>query len=472
MTRPPARSSCRSGSVGFRWGEKGKWNLEERTSDGMDTKLRLSLADVKDDVAAVGFPYFGNREHDHFLGTDHPGVLVRNVPVKKLQLVEGETLVASVYDLFVANYGVDCGLGGEHLAKSYDDVEPYTPAWAEKITGVPRDQIITTAREFALNAEKTKGRSMVIVGAGLNHWYHMDMNYRGIINMLVMCGCVGQSGGGWSHYVGQEKLRPQTGWLPLAFALDWGRPPRQMNSTSAFYAHTDQWRYETLDVSEILSPTAPAGPWDGALIDYNVRAERMGWLPSAPQLQANPLEVAKKAAAAGVEAKDYVAKALKSGELKLSCDDPDNPANWPRNHVHLALQPAGRVGQGPRVFPQASARHQARRDGQGPRRGRQEEAVRGRLARQGAGRKARPAGHARLPHVDDLHVLRHRPADRDLVREERSQHLRHASLHSSADLGGRSGVGGAQRLGDLQGHRQGVLRRSRRKCSASRRTWC
>ncbi len=50
--------------------------------------------------------------------------------------------------------------------------------------------------------------------------------------MLVMCGCVGQSGGGWSHYVGQEKLRPQTGWLPLAFALDWGRPPRQMNSTA------------------------------------------------------------------------------------------------------------------------------------------------------------------------------------------------------------------------------------------------
>ena len=46
---------------------------------------------------------------------------------------------------------------------------------------------------------------MVIVGAGINHWYHMDMTYRGIINMLVFCGCVGQSGGGWSHYVGQEK---------------------------------------------------------------------------------------------------------------------------------------------------------------------------------------------------------------------------------------------------------------------------
>ncbi len=97
----------------------------------------------------------------------------------------------------------------------------------------------------------------------MNHWYHMDMNYRGVINMLVMCGCVGQSGGGWSHYVGQEKLRPQTGWLPLAFALDWSRPPRQMNSTSFFYAHSDQWRYETLGVKEILSPTAPDGDWDG-----------------------------------------------------------------------------------------------------------------------------------------------------------------------------------------------------------------
>jgi nitrate reductase alpha subunit len=169
---------------------------------------------------------------------------------------------------------------------------PYTPAWAEKITGVPRDQIITVAREFASNAEKTKGRSMVILGAGLNHWYHMDMNYRGIINMLVMCGCVGQSGGGWSHYVGQEKLRPQTGWTPLAFALDWNRPPRHMNSTSFFYAHTDQWRYETLTSTRSSRRPRRKGDWDASLIDYNIRAERMGWLPSAPQLKTNPLDIA------------------------------------------------------------------------------------------------------------------------------------------------------------------------------------
>ena len=191
---------------------------------------------------------------------------------------------------------------------------------------------------------------MVILGAGLNHWYHMDMNYRGIINMLVMCGCIGQSGGGWSHYVGQEKLRPQTGWAPLAFALDWARPPRQMNSTSFFYAHTDQWRYETLDIDEILSPTAPDGDWSGSLIDYNVRAERMGWLPSAPQLKTNPLEVAKAAKVAGMEAKDYVASALQTGELEMSCRDPDDPANWPRNMFVWRSNLLGSSGKGHEYF--------------------------------------------------------------------------------------------------------------------------
>ncbi len=340
------------GSAGFRWGEQGHWNLEKKDADGneIDPVLTLIMEGDHDDTVDVGFPYFGNREHDHFEGTDHPDVLARRVPVKSVKLKDGDALVATVFDLFVANYGLDRGLGGEHVATGFDENVPYTPAWAEKITGVPADHIVTVAREFARNAEKTNGKSMVILGAGLNHWYHMDMNYRGIINLLVMCGCVGQSGGGWSHYVGQEKLRPQTGWLPLAFALDWGRPPRHMNSTSFFYAHTDQWRYESLGVDEILSPTAPEGPWDGALIDYNVRAERMGWLPSAPQLKTNPLEVSKAAAAAGVEPKDYVVDALKSGDLRMSCEEPDDPANWPRNLFVWRSNLLGSSGKGHEYF--------------------------------------------------------------------------------------------------------------------------
>ncbi len=338
------------GTIGFRWGENGKWNLEEKDSAGAETRLRLSLAEIRDDLAGVAFPYFGNIAHEHFASTKHAGVLERLVPVKKLKLADGETLVATVHDLLLANYGVDRGFGGDNVAASLDEDVPYTPAWAETITGVPRDRIIQVAREFATNAEKTKGRSMVIIGAAMNHWYHADMNYRGVINMLVMCGCVGQSGGGWSHYVGQEKLRPQAGWAPLAFALDWGRPPRQQNSTSAFYAHTDQWRYETMNIGDLLSPTAPAGQWDGAIIDYNIRAERMGWLPSAPQLETNPLQVAKDAAAAGMDARDYVARSLKEGTLKLSCEDPDNPRNWPRNLFVWRSNLLGSSGKGHEYF--------------------------------------------------------------------------------------------------------------------------
>ena len=341
---------CPRGSIGFRWGEQGKWSLEERASDGAETELALTLKGREDKLASVAFPYFGNRKHDYFHGTDHADVLERKVPVKTLQLTDGETLVTTVFDLLVANYGVDRGFVGDASAKSYDDDAPYTPAWQEAITGVSRDKVIAVARAFADNAEKTHGKSMVILGAGLNHWYHMDMNYRGIINMLVMCGCVGQSGGGWSHYVGQEKLRPQTGWLPLAFALDWARPPRQMNSTSCWYAHTDQWRYETLSVDEILSPLAPEGKWTGSLIDFNARAERMGWLPSAPQLQRNPLQVSKDAAAAGMEAKDYVARELKAGRLAMSCDDPDDPSNWPRNLFVWRSNLLGSSGKGHEYF--------------------------------------------------------------------------------------------------------------------------
>ncbi|MBI2234123.1 MAG: nitrate reductase subunit alpha, partial [Micavibrio aeruginosavorus] len=239
-----------NGSIGFRWGEEGKWNI----APAENIRLQKTFIGGHDGVAPVAFPYFGHIEHQFFNHSTHDALQIRNVPVRKLRLKDGEVAVATVFDLLCANYGIDRGLGGGNVAASYDDDVPYTPAWQEKITGVPRDQVIRVARAFADNAEKTKGRSMIIIGAAMNHWYHMDMNYRACINMLVFCGCVGQSGGGWAHYVGQEKLRPQTGWTPLAFALDWARPPRQQNSTSFFYAHTDQWRYERLKPDSLLAP--------------------------------------------------------------------------------------------------------------------------------------------------------------------------------------------------------------------------
>mgnify|MGYP002376122235 FL=1 len=209
-----------NGSIGYRWGEKGKWNLKQ-TAKGSDVNLQLSMVEKHDDVVDVAFPYFGGIEHDHFKHVEIKDVLKHKLGTRKVKLADGsEGRVVTVYDLMVANYGISRGLGEDDGATSYDEVKPYTPAWQEKITGVPAEKVIRIAREFADNADKTKGRSMVIVGAGMNHWYHMDMNYRGLINMLIMCGCIGQSGGGWAHYVCTEKLRPQRGGPPLAVGLD------------------------------------------------------------------------------------------------------------------------------------------------------------------------------------------------------------------------------------------------------------
>jgi nitrate reductase alpha subunit len=318
-----------NGSVGFRWGEEGRWNLlPKNAADQAEIEAELSCIGAQDEVVSVGFPHFTQGE---------PDLLFRNVPVRKLKLASGEeALVASVFDLQVASYGIDRGLGGANVASSYDDANcAYTPAWAEKVTGVKKADLIRTGREFAENASKTQGKSMVIMGAAINHWYHNDMGYRSIMNMLHICGCVGQSGGGWAHYVGQEKLRPQAGWAPIAFALDWHRPPRHTNSTSYWYFHTDQWRYETLNADELLSPAGKQRNKGYTLADYNVAATRMGWLPSMPNFNANSLDLADAAAKAGASDEAgvgrYVAEQMKSGKLDVAYADPDNPVNWPRN---------------------------------------------------------------------------------------------------------------------------------------------
>ncbi|MEG2040699.1 MAG: nitrate reductase subunit alpha, partial [Hafnia sp.] len=178
------------GSIGYRWGEKGKWNLEQRDgTSGEEIKLQLSLLDNYDELAEVGFPYFGGiktGESDPFNSVELQDILLHKLPVKRLQLADGSSaLVTSVYDLTLANYGIERGLNDDNCAQSYDDVKAYSPAWAELVTGVSKENIVRIAREFAQNAEKTRGRSMIIVGAGVNHWYHMDMTYRGLINMLI-----------------------------------------------------------------------------------------------------------------------------------------------------------------------------------------------------------------------------------------------------------------------------------------------
>ncbi|HZE16076.1 MAG TPA: molybdopterin-dependent oxidoreductase, partial [Mycobacterium sp.] len=202
-----------NGSVGHRYGQPGRWNL---CLNGIEPVLTLLGRDGGQAVP-VDLPRFD-------AGEDERGVVMRRgVPATRI----GGRLVSTVLDLTLAQYGVARpGLPGDWPA-GYDDAErPYTPAWQERLTGVDRHLAARVAREFARNAEVTQGRSMIAMGAGTNHWFHSDQTYRTFLALVMLCGCEGVGGGGWAHYVGQEKVRPLAGWQTVAFALDWVRPPR------------------------------------------------------------------------------------------------------------------------------------------------------------------------------------------------------------------------------------------------------
>ncbi|OYV75766.1 MAG: nitrate reductase subunit alpha, partial [Acidithiobacillus ferrivorans] len=322
---------CPKGSIGFRWDKaEGKWNLlPEDAATGEPIKAELSCLGQQDAVVSVVFPDYGNSDGEAHL-------VERKVPARRLQCVGGERLVCSVFDLLLAQYGVNRFEIEGNTDTDYGDVNRlFTPAWQESITSIPQADCIRIAQEFAENAVLTRGKSMVIVGAGTNHWYHNDMNYRAIINLVHLCGCVGQSGGGWAHYVGQEALRPQAGWLPLAFASDWHPHTRQAAGTSYWYLHTDQWRYERVTADSLMHPAAKARYRGHTLADYNVVAERLGWLPAAPHFQRNPLDIAQAAEQVGAQnaesVADYVVDELQSGRLSFASEDIDHPDNWPRN---------------------------------------------------------------------------------------------------------------------------------------------
>lgn len=339
-----------NGSIGFRWNEEGRWNLKME-ENGRSIDPLLSFADRHDGWREVSFPVFS---------LSGSGIKKGWVPYKKLATAAGELRVTTVFDLMTAQLGVLPGHAPATLADDcpdypidYTDPKPYTPAWQETITGVPAADAIQVAREFADNAEKTQGKSMIFLGAGTNHWYHSDMIYRTIINLTTLCGCQGVNGGGWAHYVGQEKVRPQAAWSQMAFGLDWKRPPRLQNGTSFYYFASDQWRYDSLRPESVLSPLAEQKPLRH-MADYNVIAARLGWLPSYPQFDQNPIELVREALANGAESDEqivaYAVDKLKKGDLGFAAEDPDNPVNFPRMLFLWRANLLGASGKGHEYF--------------------------------------------------------------------------------------------------------------------------
>ncbi|MEB6060686.1 nitrate reductase subunit alpha [Staphylococcus pseudoxylosus] len=314
-----------NGTMGQRWEEGKQWNLKLENEEGKQIDPAMSFAEDDYELKHIQFPFFNNEGN---------GIFERPIALQKVKLANGEEkYITTVFDLMTSQYGVK-RFNHELEASGYDDAASYyTPAWQEKITGVKQSVVTQVGREFAQNAIDTKGRSMIIMGAGINHWFNSDTIYRSILNLVLLCGCQGVNGGGWAHYVGQEKCRPIEGWNTIAFAKDWQAPPRLQNGTSWFYFATDQWKYEESNIDSLKSPLAENIKHQHPA-DYNVLAARCGWLPSYPQFDRNSLSFGEEAKDAGEFNNEAIMKraieSVKSRETKFAIEDPDSKQNHPK----------------------------------------------------------------------------------------------------------------------------------------------
>ncbi len=312
------------GNAGHRWDdEKGNWNLKyEDGADGTPFVPILTLLNHRDDTLMV-------EQQDFGLDLKH----VRGVPVRYLTTDEGEQIpVTTVYDLLMAQYGVGRGLEGDY-PEDYDDKDQaYTPAWQEVFSGIDRKTVLQFAREWASTAEATNGKCSIIIGAGINHWYHNNLIYRAGINALMFCGCVGVNGGGLEHYVGQEKLAPVDSWGSIAFAKDWVGGTRLQQTPLWHYINTCQYRYDGYFADYNTSPDNEVTRSHCA--DLIFQSVRMGWMPYYPQFNENPLDLTKEAQENGAKTDDeiisHVTERLKNKKLDYAIADPEAEENWPR----------------------------------------------------------------------------------------------------------------------------------------------
>ena len=101
-----------------------------------------------------------------------------------------------------------------------------------EITGLPAHEIQAFAREIG-----TRKPAMIIHGAGVNHWFHNDLVNRALILLVALTGNVGKNGGGFNHYVGQERVWPEHGFFELAFP-ETRKKQRFQNTTLWSYVHS------------------------------------------------------------------------------------------------------------------------------------------------------------------------------------------------------------------------------------------
>jgi complex iron-sulfur molybdoenzyme family reductase subunit alpha len=147
--------------------------------------------------------------------------------------------------------------------KLKEELQKYTLEEVAQATGLPAHEIVAMARDLG-----TRKPAMIIHGAGINHWFHNDSINRALILLVALTGNVGVNGGGFNHYVGQERLWPEHGFKELSF-------PK--GAAKQRWQNTTLWTY-------IHSSNKDPHPYGGRPIEEWIRESVVnGWMPLWPQ---------------------------------------------------------------------------------------------------------------------------------------------------------------------------------------------
>ena len=169
---------------------------------------------------------------------------------------------------------------------------------------------------------------MIIMGAGTNHWFHSDTIYRAFLALVTLTGCQGRNGGGWAHYVGPGEGAPghrardagHGGGLAAAAAADDRDRVLVPGHRPVALRHVRGRRVRV---------AAGQGRFAGmATADLLAQSARLGWMPSYPTFNWNPLDLADAAERSGEDPGAFVTSELDAGRLRFAAEDPDAPENF------------------------------------------------------------------------------------------------------------------------------------------------
>ena len=127
-------------------------------------------------------------------------------------------------DLLGIPDGIDAALDGSFDVKLADgttvtacpgfvsvveELDKFSPEATAATTGLDPAMVRAVARAYA-----SESPAAILMGGGSNHWYHGDLQGRALALCAALTANIGVSGGGFSVYVGQYKVRVKWGpWV-------------------------------------------------------------------------------------------------------------------------------------------------------------------------------------------------------------------------------------------------------------------